>query len=66
MDKYDGYCIQVNCICLITTLEMRALVLPSLQTYHFWMDSQDIYEDRQSNHLWVKGAHTKFTFGDKV
>ena len=62
INKFDGNIIQVNCICLITTLEMKDLVLHFLQKYQFWMDSPDIYDGRYSNFFWVKGAHAKCTY----
>ena len=66
IDKFDGHIIQINCICLITTLEIKDLVLPFLQKYQFWMDSQDIYKDSYSNFFWIKGAHAKCTYRNTI
>lgn len=65
-DKYNGYCIYINCISLKTILEMRIMALPNLRTYHFWMDGQNIYEGNCSLLLCIKGFHTSFTFCDTV
>ena len=41
---------------------MKDLVLPFLQKYQFWMESQDIYDGSHSNFFWIKGTHAKCTY----
>lgn len=45
---------------------MKDLVLPFLQKYQFWMDSQDICDGSHSNFFSIKGAHAKCTYRNTI